>query len=95
MSWKSLAEVYTDNIIRKPLSEAKVTLTIDDQTHEFDSLSDKYIEEVVRRMYFLNSGVEKNLLTWINKGDWVGSEDRVLEQLNTILSRMQSGIDLY
>jgi hypothetical protein len=94
MSWKSLAEVYTDNIIRKPLSEAKVTLTIDDQTHEFDSLSDKYIEEVVRRMYFLNSGVEKNLLTWINKGDWVGSEDRVLEQLNTILSRMQSGKDI-
>jgi hypothetical protein len=88
--WKSLSDVFTDNIIRKPLSESKVTLTIDDQTHEFDSLSDEYINGVVKRMHFLNSGVERNFKTWIEKGGWAGSEDRVLEQLNTIINQLQA-----
>jgi hypothetical protein len=88
--WRSLSDVFTDNIIRKPLSESKVTLTIDDKTHEFDSLSDEYINGVVKRMHFLNSGVERNFKTWIEKGGWAGSEDRVLEQLNTIINQLQA-----
>jgi hypothetical protein len=86
MYWQSLSDVYSQRVIKHPLSEATVSIKFsDNEVHEFE-LQDIYARKVLGFAAVTENMVNELINQWAESGGWRAvAVKRVTEQINTIL----------
>jgi hypothetical protein len=86
MYWQSLSDVYSQRVIKHPLSEATVSIKFsDNEVHEFE-LQDIYARKVLGFAAVTKHKLSELINDWAVSGGWRAiAVKRIAEQINTIL----------